>query len=366
MDYFINYKNERYHDNNLIKLMEYISSKGNTSLFSEGLNLELPNVGEYKYSQIKKDYDVHLDFEKAIICIETKVDSCENEYKSKLRYQTQRIYNKYKGMYSRKTFFRYITYGASEFYVKRNEDNLFTVGPYSTGFKHIPLLNIIRMIEYSGVLKESKYHELNEWYFYLNYEYKKREKYLQLLSKINEFRKLYIGNSGLTDWPNNRINICIPEIVLFFYSRIAKEWNVSKFAKKLGGVSVYPVGRLGKVDDAILNFRELWENNTYTLNGLIKYSNALYFEFNEDFNLHLKCKYDSKIENKIDIIRKFIQDHDEKLSIKRKYNSIIESYRQGAYVLYEWDLDILDNINNISKILPIIVEVINSAIQIIK
>lgn len=366
MSYFEDYKNERYHDENLLRLIGYLDSQGKHAIINEGLVIDSPEIGKYLFGYRKRDYDLYLEFEHAIICIETKVDSSENEYDDQPHYQTERIYENYFKEYAKGTYFRYITYGASEFYVKRNEEGLFSTGPYSRNFKHISLSDILTMIETSGILEQEGYFEIKEWNSYLKYEFEKRQNYLNMLSKIREFRLLYIGNSGLTDWPNNRINICLPEILLFFYSMIAHAWNVSQQKELFGGVSVYPVGRMGKVNDAILNFSELWDNTTLTFNGLIKTENSVYFEFNEDFNLHLKCCADDEIDTKIDALYEFVNNRSAELSLAGKYNVIPERYKQGNYVLYEWDLGILDNIDQVSSIVAMMSEIIENAVEILK
>lgn len=222
------------------------------------------------------------------------------------------------------------------------------------------------MIESSGILKDVGNQEIKEWHSFFKYEEEKRKSYLDMLKKIREFWLLYLGNSGLTDWPNNRINVCLPEILLFFYSLIAQLWNDSQYSEHLGGVTVYPVGRMGKVNDAILNFSELRDKNSFTLNGLISSKNAFYFEFNEDFNLHLKCEANAEMDKKIDAIHAFMHDNNTELSLSEKYNTTPERYKQGNYVFYEWDLMVLDNIDDLSLILPKTSEVISNAITIIK
>ena len=366
MSYFENYKNERYHDANLLRLIGYLDSQGKHEIITEAFNLDLPEIGKYISGYRKRDYDLHLEFDHAAICIETKVDSSENEYDDQPHYQTERIYENYCHAYTKETYFRFITYGASEFYVKRNEAGLFSTGPFSRNFRHITLSDILTMIENSGILGEDDYFEIKEWNVYLKYEFAKRQSYLDMLGKIREFRLLYIGNSGLTDWPNNRINICLPEILLFFYSTIARAWNVSQPEEIFGGVSVYPVGRMGKVNDAILNFSELWDNTSLTFNGLIKTENAIYFEFNEDFNLHLKCCTDEEIDAKIDSLYEFVNNRSAELSLAGKYNAIPERYKQGNYVLYEWDLGILDKINQVASIVEMMSEIIENAVEILK
>lgn len=366
MSYFVDYKNERFHDENLRRLIEYLDSKRKHQVITEGLLVGLGNIGKFLSCYRKRDYDLHFEFEHATMCIETKVDSSENEYDDEPYYQTQKIHENYSNAYTKTTYFRYITYGASEFYIKKNEDGIFSNGPYSRNFSHIPLSNILTMLESSGVMQERGYPEIKKWNEYLKYEAEKRQRYLDMLRKIWEFRMLYLGNSELTDWPNNRVNICLPEILIFFYSMIAKAWNESQYKELYGGASVYPVGRLGKVNDAILNFSELWDSTTLTFNGLIQTLNAIYFEFNEDFNLHLKCIANAETDAKIDALYTFVNNRSQELSLAGKYNAIPERYKQGNYVLYEWDLGILEKIDQPNAILPIMSEVVGNAVKVLK
>jgi len=366
MTYFNDYKNERFHDSNLIALVVYAVSKGKSNLCAKYLLLDSPDIGSYVSGCTKRDYDVHLEFEKAIICIESKVDSYEQEYDDKYPYQTQKTFRKYSHAYPQKTYFRYLTYGASEFYIKKNESGQFSTGPFSRNFKHVPLLNIVTLIKESGALEDKQQEAIQEWYRYLTYEQSKRQQYIDMLRLIRAFRELYIGDSGLTDWPNNRVNICIPEVLLYYYSQIGQAWNTSTQRQRLGGVTVYPVGRMGKVNDAILHFHELFEQSSFTLGGQIKKKNAFYFEFNEDFNLHLKCISCAETDKKIDAIYRFIEEHRRDLSLSGKYNSIAEQYKQSTYVLYEWDLAILDNIDDVGAIISRTAEVIDQAIAVIR
>lgn len=125
MNYFENFKNERFHDNNLLELLNYITSKDKYDVIKKFMLINLDDIGEYQTGYRKKDYDVHLEFKHAVICVETKVDSSENAYDENPYYQTQRIHRNYVKKYKKATFFRYITYGASEFYIKKMRREFF-------------------------------------------------------------------------------------------------------------------------------------------------------------------------------------------------------------------------------------------------
>lgn len=366
MSYYENYLSKRYHGENLLRLVSYLDSQEKLEIITKAFRLDLSQIGKYMSGHRKKDYDLHLEFDNAVICIETKVDSPENEYSDEPCYQTERVYENYSHAYSKTTHFRYITYGASEFYVKRNESGIFSFGAYSRHFINITLADILTMIEASGILNVNDYYEIKKWHELLKHEFKKRQRYLDMLGKIGEFRSLYIGDSKITDWPNNRINICVPEILLYFYSLIAHAWNNSQAKEKFGGVCVYPVGRMGKVSDAILNFSDLWNSTSLTFDGLIKSENAVYFEFNEDFNLHLKCCANEDIDANIDSLCEFVTNRSAELSLSGKYNATPERYKQGNYVLYEWDLGILDKRNQLPLIIEMMSEIIENAVDILK
>jgi hypothetical protein len=251
MSYFEDYKNERYHDENLLRLIGYLDSQGKHEIIKEAFSLDLPDIGKYESGYRKQDYDLHLEFEHAAICIETKVDSSENEYDDQPHYQSERIYENYHDAYTKETYFRFITYGASEFYVKRNEEELFSTGPYSRNFRHILLSDIITMIETSGILEEDNYFEIKEWNAYLKYEFEKRQSYLNMLGKIREFRLLYIGNSGLTDWPNNRINICLRK---YSYSSILQLLVLGTYHSRKSSLEVFPYIPLAARGKSMMRF----------------------------------------------------------------------------------------------------------------
>jgi hypothetical protein len=110
----------------------------------------------------------------------------------------------------------------------------------------------------------------------------------------------------------------------------------------------------------------LWNNTSLTFSGLIETENAIYFEFNEDCNLHLKCCADEETDTKIDSLREFVSNRSAELSLEGKYNAIPESYKQGNYVLYEWDLGILDKIGQVASIVEMMSEIIGNAVNILK
>lgn len=367
MSYFEKFKNERYHDKNLISSVNTLAQKGGLAFVKRLLQLEGLDIGNYSGGFTKKDYDVHLEFEKAVICIETKVDSFENAYyEQNLEYQTEKIFQKYENKFEKPTFYRYLTYGTSEFYIKKTENGTFKTGPFSKHFQHIKLNDVIEYLSLSDVSKENP--EFYEWLKWLNYESYKRENWARILKAINDFRKIYIGKSGLTDWPNNRLNICIPEILILYYSKVGEAWNSSEFAKTFGSVTVYPVGRYGKVNDAIMNFSEINVLNgfEFALNGLLSSKNSLYFEFNEDFNLHLKCLPNIEADEKRKEIYEYLIRKQEALSGNGMIKAIPENYKQGSYVFFEWDLNILDFIDDIPCLLNKLSKLLKIAIEILK
>jgi hypothetical protein len=364
MSYYDDYKKERFHDNNLISLVRYLDSNEKTSIIARGLSVNDANLGTLKDARTKRDYDVHLEFENAVICIESKVDAREDEGEGEGSYQSKRIHSKYQTAYCRHTDFRYVTYGASEYYVKRLECGDWGTGAFSRHFVHVTLNQIIWMVENSGVLNDTNYQNLKNWYRFLKYEQSKRSKYLQILTQIGQVRSLYLCDIGLTDWPNNRVNVCIPEALLFFYSRVATEWNASSHRGVLGGAYTYPVGRMGKVSDAILNFRDLRQKETLTMGGIINANNSVYFEFNDDFNLHMKVEDSAGIRSNLGQIHQFVETNSNRLSLQQKYNATSEQYQQGSHVVYEWDLRLLENVNSIPLLIKSTAEVLTNALDV--
>lgn len=367
MNYFDQFKRERYHDHNLIKLVKFHCQNNDFAAVNKFFQTDCFDPGNLIDAYRKKDYDVHFEFEKAVVCVETKVDSYENEYyQESLEYQTQRAYEKYRSKFKKKTYFRYLTYGASEFYIKKAEDGSFRTGPFSRHFRHLKLEHVIEFL--NGSAAPAKLGDLREWRDWLIIEQERRTKWLEILKSISQFRKLYLGSSGLTDWPNNRVNICIPEVLLHFYSKVAESWNSSEFSKNLGCVTVYPVCRPGKVNDAILNFSELNEAHgfPFSLDGLLSATNSLYFEFNEDFNLHLKCLPNVEADEMRIQICDFLTRNQERLSLSGECKTTPENYKQWSYVFFEWDLNILDYLNDIQSFLPRLNQVLCRAVEVLK
>ncbi len=343
--------------------MYQLSDQNLTNIFSKHILRTSENLGQLRSAHRKRAFDVLLEFDNHAIVIETKVDSQESGGFD-TEWQTTRIYNTYHDYWpSKKVHFLFITYGLSEFYIKQTDDGNFNNGPGSTSFKHITAEVMLNFTSSSLQQLESNHisEELLVWKRWLAFEIEKRKKLDFYLENINNLLTEYKSFLGLTDFPVNRMTLHTPEFTVPHYYNIATEWN-HKYAGQHGHLSLYRVNRMYTVlGDVILNFTELWNNESFTFNGLLDPNNGfIYFEINEDFNLHLKAMAETR---NIEIIFEFIKKNHPKLSIKG-INSAVEDYKQGAYVLYEWDLGLLsNNIPEITKNIDLILSTAKPVIR---
>lgn len=356
-NYFKDFKNERFHDENLIKLIEELATINKLSEFEELIGLNPGDCGRFIAGYKKRDFDVLLEFQSYNIVIETKVDSPED--RSNNQWQTDRIYENFHNQWNnKKKIFVYLTYGLSEFYIKEKQNGEYSNGAFNTSFRHIKCSQIHNFIEQSINENNIKNDELIIWNNWLRFEISKREQVSEYLKSVNDILVRYKTQLSLTDYPVNRINLFLPEFTVPFYYKICESWN-HRNNELIGCACLYPVGRgYSLTNDSILNFWELWQTKkTLTCNGLLD-DNYLYFEFNEDFNLHLKATDETP---NINEVKNFVNKRAEELRLG--FNSIIEDYKQGAYVLFEWDLNILSvsldiNLKNIERIITNAIKVL--------
>ena len=348
MNYFKQFKNERFHDQNLIALIQILNNKKRIDLFEKMIDLEVGVLGNFISGIKKRDFDILLEFENYKIIIETKVDSEEGR-REKL-WQTEWIYKAYFG---KNRIFLYITYGLSEYYIKERDNQNYGNGPFSTKFLHVGCTKIHNFIK--DALFECKIESSNllEWEKWLDFELIKREENSKFLNDINNILIRYKAPIKLTDYPVNRLNLFLPEFTIPFFYQICEKIN-NDIDEILGRCCLYPVGRgYAPTNDSVLNFSELWHSSSIlTCKGLIQ-PNNLYFEFNEDFNLHLKS---DGVESSSSIKEVSIMLSNLKEELSCGFNCSVEYYKQGAYVLFEWDINLLsnsisNNINNIKKII---------------
>ncbi|MCF8302727.1 MAG: hypothetical protein K9I94_05570 [Bacteroidales bacterium] len=356
-NYFKDFKNEKFHDNNLINLIGLLSQNERLDLFENLIGINNGTLGNFIRGKSKRDFDVHLNFENYHVIIETKVDSAEGERNN--MWQTDRIFQDYSKNWNNKSLILiYLTYGLSEYYIKIRQDGSYSNGPFSTSFQHIGLKEITNFIERSIEECVIDDYGILTWLDWLKFELTKRDDNQYFLENINNLLIRYKATLNLTDYPVNRLNIFVPEFTIPFYFNLCKSWN-NLNNNKIGKACLYPMGRRSsQVNDSILNFWELWNcKQPLTAKGLL-HDNSLYFEFNEDFNLHLKAKADVPNLNQL---KELISSNRENLSMG--FTATQENYRQGTYVLFEWDLKVLSNsietnVENIRKVIENAIEVL--------
>lgn len=301
-----------------------------------------------------------LKYENAEVVIETKVDTAENEYDD--GWQTERIYRKYRRRGSDQ-FFVYLTYGASEYYVRKKDDGSVGTGPVSSAFRHVKLDDVILLLrDASGAIARER--ELECWLRWLTFEQSKRDRYADFLGPLTDFLALYKGGLNLTDVPNNRVNISAPEFFVIHFYRFAQEWN-SLGLSDLKHVELYPVGRQGRVNDIVLNFRGLWDSSVaLSFGGSLKNLCGWYFEINEDGNLHLKIEPNAISQVEHARILDFLRHREGDLSCGT--NCTTESYKQWSYVVFEWDLGLLEARADLGRCALKAAEIMRNAIRILK
>lgn len=251
----------------------------------------------------------------------------------------------------------------SECYIK---NYTFKIGPCSSRFTHITLDRMIDFLKDALKLVPQR-GDWSEWLSQLTKEQNKRKNYKPILETYANFRKSYLSVANEIDFPPHRSFLGVPELAFPLFAEIADLWNRnSTYTSKYGRVTVYPVPRNRQISDSVLNFTELWFNprkdNIMTCGGLIPYSeeNRFYFEFNEDFNLHLKINLDDA--NLAKTIQRFIHNQASLFSIKGVKGSPVE-YFQEVYVFCEWDVDLLGNLSSLNVALDNTFRVIDTTVN---
>ena len=360
MNYFKDFKDERFHDDNLIKLCKLLHKSGRTDVFERFLGLETNALGSFIDGKRRKDFDVELSYDKYVIAVETKVDSAEGYYEEDETHQTYRIANKYNSRWKRPIIFLFITYGTAEFHIYKNQNGEYKAGPYSNHFKHIGCGDMHQLVNDAISTTEIKEKRLLTWRDWLTFELKKRSQRDLYLKDLNSILERYKETLHLTDYPINRLNLFTPEFTMPFYNELCLAWNNLEHSL-IGKAVLYPIGRgYSPVSDTILNFHDLWYNDQVrmTCNGIAD-TGSLYFEFNEDFNLHLKC---TPKEKRFEEIRAYAEANTEQLNCG--FAGIVEYHKQGAYAIYEWDLKLLSN--TLEQNLTSIETVISNALRVLR
>ena len=270
----INYRNERYHDDQLIDLVNQLHQTDQLHLLRRAFLIEVP-LGRLCLATRRQPFDVELSFSNMSVVIETKVDSDENG-RWEEDWQTHNIASSAPllGYLKPTKAFRFITYGTSEFYTKPYE-----TGPASKDFLHIGLDRMVDLVESSNeVLPPCE--DRTRWLRLMKIEQEKRRKAVELLQLFSAFRTEYLDVHKENDFPNNRFVYCSPELAFPVFSQLAKEWRQSQFARTFGKLAIYRVPRMSPpVHDSVLNFWELWNGGKLDIGPSIpNLEGSLYFE----------------------------------------------------------------------------------------
>ena len=141
-----NYRDERYHDEQLICLIKQLNDKDQLHILEGPFSIG-DRLGELKRAKHRRPFDVELTFSNLSIIVETKVDSDEGGRWDK-EWQTEKIVRESSscGYLEAQKEFRFITYGTSEFYTKP-DCKPYEAGPASPEFVHIGLECMINLVE---------------------------------------------------------------------------------------------------------------------------------------------------------------------------------------------------------------------------
>lgn len=375
----MNYKRGKDHDYLLVSITKELDRIGQGALFFQCLGIPA-NPGRLVEARTRQLFDVELTFENLSCVIETKVDDDEAGRWDGV-WQTERIYNDCQHLTYLKQdkVFVFITYGTSEFYIKSTKTG-FRKGPACDKFKHADLRMMhsfvdkaVSTLHRAGKCSSDLLQEFEAWRDDLAAEMNFRNNVKGILMSFAAFRANYLQIRGGIDFPINRVYISLPELAFPLFGELGDLWNSSNYAQKLGKVTVYPVSRQGKIDDSILNFTELWVNPSksqylMTCNGLLQpaVSNLLYFEINEDFNLHLKIGDDVNL-NKVEDVKSYI--HGKESVLAAPVNGVrghFEYYKQGAYVFFEWDFGLLRNLNSLGAVADNLAATVENACKVLR
>ena len=231
----------------------------------------------------------------------------------------------------------FVTYGYSEFFTK-----WFEPGPAAaaSGFRHIRLDDLAALVDLATPLLSNA--SLYEWLAALHLEQTKRQTVPDVLALYATFRRAYLDIGKQVDFDVRRFGVNAPEMAFPALDRLRRAWNELPCAGRHGHLALYPVNRqFVALPDSILNWRELWrEGGGLLLGGAIPIGKqALYFEVNEDFNLHLKLASDDD-----GIVAEVRAEVARRIGTATRTPGLVafrpEFHRQGTYAVWEWDLDL--------------------------
>lgn len=349
----MNYRNEREHDEKLIRLVKMLNEHEQLNLFTQAF--DLPECGELERAAHRQPYDVELTFANYSVVIETKVDSDEGgRWSYPLIWQTTQIVQIAENLpyLHEEKHYRFITYGTSEFYTKHGHEdaeNDHHIGPFDDHFVHIKLIQMIEFVELTNNIftqcdaREEWLNLMQIWLNLMQIEQAKRNAAPDLLVEFSQFRNHYLAIHHIeNDFPRNRFLFCAPELAFPVMGQLREQWNDNRKRKEhFGRLALYPVSRRSPpIHDSILGF---WDLKVYLDEERERYC---YFEINEDFNLNMKSAWD--IDDQIGAIHNALNDQDD---WPEYMNGVARNYHQAVHVVYEIDFAYLVNADNLALVL---------------
>ena len=332
----MNFRAESEHDKRLMALIVGLDHIGRLDILESGL--ALPPLGRLHRTGRRQKFDVEAVFERRRLLVETKVDSDEGGRREAdgdpKRWQTVQI----AALAEPDDVCLFITYGYSEFFTKG-----FDTGPAAaaSGFRHVRLDDMTAMVEVAAPLLGDP--AVSDWLGALRLERIKRMAMPNVLAAYGTFRRTYLDIGGEVDFSVTRLGVNAPEMAFPAFDQFRRVWNSSLQVHRYGRLALYPVNRrFVALPDAVLNWRELWfDHDEFTLGGTLPCgARALYFEVNEDFNLHLKLDLEDE-SNVVDAVR---TEAARRLTAAPRTAGLVadrpEFHRQGTYAIWEWDLEL--------------------------
>ncbi|MGI4953304.1 MAG: hypothetical protein ACRYGM_15990 [Janthinobacterium lividum] len=330
----MNFRDERQHDKLMMALIKGLDSAGRLDVLEQKLGL--PTLGTLKSLRHRQAFDVEAVFRERKLMIETKVDSDEGGRWAAIDNSAAWQTNRLKALATNGDVCLFVTYGFAEFFTKWFD---FGSAAGTSQVHHVTLDAVIALLELALPLLSDPL--LDEWLLVLRAEQLKRKAIPELLAAFALFRRRYLQISGDVDFTRTRIGFNAPEVAFPAFARVLDEWRKSHFCKRYGRLALYPVGRMMLPVDSILNWWEFWHSgDLLTLGGLLPTEpRGLYFEVNEDFNLHLKFR--AELPQHVEQVRAEVAN---RFSTVAWPSAVVanrpECHFQGTYAVWEWDLDL--------------------------
>jgi hypothetical protein len=229
----------------------------------------------------------------------------------------------------------FVTYGFAEFFTKPFD---FGAAAGASRVRHVKLDDMIGLLE--KALPIINNHPLNDWLTALQTEQHKRRAMHDVLVAFAKFRRAYLGIAGDVDFTPTHVGFNAPEIAFPAFAHLLEEWRASRHCQKYGRLSIYPVERQSLPADSILNWWELWRHfPPLTVGGILPADGDLYFEVNDDFNVHLKLGHASD-----ELAQAVRNEVARRLGSAPKPPALIASrpefYKRVVYAVWEWDIDL--------------------------